>query len=481
MKNAHNRFLFPHFAADESGMTLPMLALVFMAVLGFIGTAVDTARYQLVQSRLSFALDAAGLAAGATMSTSNIEAELAKYMAANFPDDYLGASTPIVAAEVSGDNLIIKLTATTSVPTTFMGLLGFGSLPVSAMSEITRTASGLELVMALDITGSMNSGGKLSAMKTAATSLITILYGNKTEVEHLWVGLVPFSQAVNIGSSRSGWIDQTDFASLNWATTSWAGCVDARDTSSGDITDAPPTTQLYKAYYSPSTDNRPWPYNSTTYTNANKWITQRNAQDTPTRYASPLTTTLGPNAYCMSQITPLTANKNTILSGINALTANGNTHINLGAIWAWNMLSPRWRGLWGGEMDTEGLPLDYGTEHMNKAVILLTDGENTMSQPIYTAYGYLSDGRLGTTSNTTTARNTLNSKLTSVCTAMKNNGIYVYTIALGGTSDIGTTTRNLLRGCASAENYYFESPSASELADVFNAIADSLSSLRVSQ
>lgn len=467
------------FLREERGMTLPMLGLVFMVIMGLTGTAVDSARYQLVQSRLSFALDAAGLAAGATMSTTNIESELQKYMAANFPEDYMGADAPTVSAEVSQDNMVIDLMATTNVPTTFMGLFGFTKMPISVSSQVTRTASGLELVMALDVTGSMNSSGKLSAMKSAATSLVNILYGSKTEVEHLWIGLVPFSQTVNVGSSRTSWINQTVFATQSWGPTSWGGCVDARDSSGGDLVDDPPTTQTYKAYLSPSTDNRPYPYSSYIYRTANKWITGR----TPTiRYYYPFDEDVpGSNAYCPTTMTPLTASKTTILSGISNLTAGGNTHINLGAIWAWNMLSPRWQGQWGGEMNTEGLPLDYGAEHMNKAAILLTDGENTMSQPVYTAYGYLSDGRLGTTSSTTTAKNTLNTKLSTVCTAMKNKGIYIYSIVLGSSSDIGTATRNLMKGCASAENYYFESPSSSELQGVFNAIADSLSNLRVSR
>jgi hypothetical protein len=110
-------------------------------------------------------------------------------------------------------------------------------------------------------------------------------------------------------------------------------------------------------------------------------------------------------------------------------------------------------------------------------VIILTDGENTMSSTIFTAYGYLSDGRLGTTSSST-AVTRLNTRLSNVCTAMKNKGIYVYTIALGNP---GTSTVNLLKSCASAPNYFFNSPTSSELTTVFNAIADSLSNLRISQ
>lgn len=459
------------FWSSESGMTAPMLGVVFMALCGLVGTAVDIARLQLVQSRLSFALDAAGLAAGSTVNTTDLSTELPKYLNANFPEGYMGASIPVVTYTTTADNLIIDLRATTTMPTTFMNVFGFADMDVSATSQVTRKTSGLELVMALDNTGSM-AGTKLTALKSAATSLVNILYGTSTSVDDLWIGLVPFSQAVNVGTGKSSWIDQTNFATLNWGPTSWAGCVDARDTSGRDIVDDPPTTALYKAYYAPSTDKMPSPY-----TSANRWVKTRDASNNPLTYYT-ITTTLGPNAYCPQPMTPMTANKSTILTAINNMAARGNTHVNQGAIWGWNMLSPRWRGLWGGEMDTNELPLDYGTKHMNKALILMTDGENTMSQTIFTAYGWLSDGRLGSTTSSSVAVSNLNTKLTTVCTAMKAKGIYIYTIAFGSP---GTTIQNLMKGCATSENYYFNSPTAAELETAFRAIADSLSNLRISQ
>lgn len=478
---------------NERGVSAPTLGLLFMTMAAFVGTAVDIARLQLVQSRLTFALDAAGLAAGATLNTTDLNEELTKFMNANFPANYMGAATPQVVAQLNTDNTVMTLAATTTMPTTFMGLFGINTMNVQAHSEITRTSSGLELVMALDVTGSMNDDGKLSAMKTAAKSLVNILYGNKEEVPNLWIGLVPFSQTVNVGTGRKDtWINTTHLATLGYGTTSnktsWGGCVDSRDTDNGDTTDTPPSQQKYKVYYSPSTDIRPEPYSPDDYYysggrwrsyNVNDWVYSWNTNKTPKKLES-LDADTGPNAYCPTVMTPLTPTKQTILNAINALVARGNTHINIGAVWAWNMLSERWQGEWGGTMGTT-LPLDYGTPHMNKAAILLTDGDNTMSQPIYTAYGYLSDGRLGSTTNSTTARNTLNTKLSTVCTAMKAKGIYIYVIALGGSSDINEDTRELLEGCASGSNYYFESPTASELNGVFNAIADSLSNLRVSQ
>ena len=60
--------------------------------------------------------------------------------------------------------------------------------------------------------------------------------------------------------------------------------------------------------------------------------------------------------------------------GIDAMRPwqRGGTTGNLGLAWGWRTLSPSWRGLWG---DAD-LPLDYGTDFMEKVVVLMTDGNN---------------------------------------------------------------------------------------------------------
>lgn len=128
-------------------------------------------------------------------------------------------------------------------------------------------------------------------------------------------------------------------------------------------------------------------------------------------------------------------------------------------------------------MDSNSLPLDYNAPLMNKAVIIMTDGENTMSNSTRTAYWYLSNGRLGTT-NQSAAVTALDSRLSQVCTAMKNNNIIVYTVAF---NDPGTNVENLLRNCATQPEFYFDSPNGEELQQAFRMIGDSLSNLRVSK
>lgn len=174
----------------------------------------------------------------------------------------------------------------------------------------------------------------------------------------------------------------------------------------------------------------------------------------------------------------MTNNQTSLLNAINSMTAQGDTVISQGLEWGWNMLSPRWQGFWGGTMDANGLPLAYNTQGMSKVVVLLTDGTNTIDNTAHGAYWFLGDNRLGTTSSSA-AVTTMNNKTLSLCTAMKNQGIFIYTIALG--TDPTADGLAMLESCATASNYYFDSPSTSQLAGVFSAIGDSLSNLRVSK
>ncbi|MEZ0263004.1 MAG: hypothetical protein ACAH80_18510, partial [Alphaproteobacteria bacterium] len=189
-----------------------------------------------------------------------------------------------------------------------------------------------------------------------------------------------------------------------------------------------------------------------------------------------LTSTHGPNNRCAQEMTSLTNNESTILDGIESMEAVGNTIIPLGLQWGWRMLSPEWRGEWGGTMNANNLPLDYNTPTMNKVIILMTDGDNDFPSSLYTAYDRLGDGALGTTSKTTADTN-LNSKVASLCSAIKSHNIIIYTIAFG--TDLTTSSQNMLRNCASKTIYYFNSPTTASLQATFGQIAQNLNSLHI--
>jgi hypothetical protein len=264
-----------------------------------------------------------------------------------------------------------------------------------------------------------------------------------------------------MSSSNAGWY---------FAPHGWGGCVLERWTNDRDVTDDPPSTQKWQTYFVPDTNS----------SGNNNWRGPNSTSGTSGNYFVNNDTDRSANKGCPQQpITTLTNSKASLITAMdNLVNPRGNTHIPIGAVWGWRLLSPEWQGLWGGDMDANSLPLDYDEELSQKAMILMTDGTNTMSDSIYTAWGWLDDGHLGTTSSST-AVTKLNQKTTTICNAMKAKGILIYTIVFG--NDSSTSAKNLMKNCASQTDFYFFSPSKESLSAAFKTIGDSLSKLRVSR
>lgn len=477
------RFL-PEALRSESGAVAPLMGLLMLILIGCTGVAIDTGRSMVVKARLVSALDAAGLAVGARLTTTDYNADAKKFVAANFKQDYAGATVTVVTASLSSDKSTISLTATAEMPTIFMKIFGSKMVVVNAATEVTRASTGLELVMVLDNTGSMGISNSMGALKTGATSLVEGLMADNPD--DVYIGLVPFSQGVSIGPSLLS--DGAFVSPLLWTDiksvtrdgypTYWTGCLEERQ-KGFDQTDDPPVitnaNTLFKAYYSPDTAN---PVNGGGQVNdwiQYGWFGLKSYQVFYNGYQN--ADQQGPAAFCPKPMTPMTNNKAKIVAGINAMTPQGSTFINVGAAWGWRMLSPRWRGSWGGDMLANKLPLNYNTKNMNKAAVIMTDGENSFTGKYYSAYGYLEDGRLGTTDRST-AETTLDNKLTAVCNSMKTNGITIFTIAYDNPKK---DTKALLESCASNTSYYFDANNTSDLISKFDLIRGALSKLRVSK
>jgi len=143
-------------ARDERGFTLFYLAIFTVALLLFIGLAVDTGRAYVVQAQLSKAVDGAALGAARMLNSGNPRTEAGNIYRANFPNGYFGttASTDPSASgffnvqtiSSSGVN-VVTVTASATVPTTFMKLANFTEVQVHATGEATRRMVDLSLVI----------------------------------------------------------------------------------------------------------------------------------------------------------------------------------------------------------------------------------------------------------------------------------------------------------------------------------------------
>jgi len=483
------------FCGSDQGNVAMIFGLALLPSIAAIGSAVDLSRAMVVKMRLGEALDASGLAVGGTVGLSGPEmtARAQKFFYANYPDEELGTVTALTV-QTSGQNLVM-VSGTARVETAFMGLFGYDHIDVSVNVEVTRESKGLEIALVLDNTGSMASNGKIEALRAAANELIGILFGDQDTPTHLKMSLVPFSQTVKVDTTsflNNGWMDitgQASTAKLNFANNryafqvwttmsnkSWGGCVEARPNGYEETDDAPsagtPDTR-WVPYFEPDGPDSSAYSGYTTYVSDGTTGNQDTRLRRYQKYSGQNKT--NPNSDCnMQAIVPLTNNKATLQSKVNAMISTGYTHIAIGAGWGWRTLSPT-------APYTEGS--DYGDPDWTKAMVFLTDGLNTVEsnstwhKSTYTAYNFLIRGILGTT-NAGTAETEQDTRTRLVCTRIKEAGIRVYSILLEEDSN---RAKNLMRDCATDPSLYFESPSSAELTPVFQAIAQDLSNLRLSQ
>ena len=80
------------FGRNEKGAAIVLFALATIPMVAFVGMGTDTARAYLVKSRMSSALDAAGLAGGRRFFSPTRDAEIEMFFNANFPPGYMNAS-----------------------------------------------------------------------------------------------------------------------------------------------------------------------------------------------------------------------------------------------------------------------------------------------------------------------------------------------------------------------------------------------------
>ena len=183
--------------------------------------------------------------------------------------------------------------------------------------------------------------------------------------------------------------------------------------------------------------------------------------------------TSGPHGACgTEEVQPLVNSRSTLINKIPLLQASGYTHIAIGLGWGWRLLSPM-------APFTEGVA--YDDPEWVKALVLMTDGDNTMpgqnsiNGSDYTAYGYAYQARLGAGIDTVGEIEAEQDLATArICQRIKDAEIRFYTIALMVSTN---ATKNMLRACATDPSLYFESPTADELRLVFQNIAQDLSNL----
>lgn len=522
------------FVAARSGSIAPTFAVI--ATFGLapaIGVGIDVGRSMSSRTSLQDALDAAALAVAhlpANSTTATITTTAQNWLNANLKANAMG---PVTLTVTPGTQQV-DLDASASVPTMLSSLgsfTGLSSIPVKAHSTVKWGLNHIELALVLDNTGSMSQDNKLTSLKSAASSLVDTLSASATQSgdsSAVKIGVVPFSMAVNVGSSyqTASWMSgamPTAYGSDIFSTTgvnrftllsqmhvTWGGCVEDRPMPY-DIQDTAPSSAtpatLFVPFFAPDEpDNNTsvYDYNSPnsnySYYNSQYYYKYYNnylsdgvasgstwsvRQGSAAKYTtSPASGThgywggaIGPNAGCqVASLLRLTTDMSAVKTKLNQMIASGDTEIPVGLVWGWHLLSPNLPF-------ADGQP--YGTANVLKIAVLVTDGQNTYGtglngsdHSVYTALGYDWQHRISTDSGDfTNPAAALDNRLAKLCTNMKNAGVVIYTVPVEVTD---TNIKSLLQTCASSSDKYIDVSSSSQLSAAFANIAGSISALRIS-
>ncbi len=206
------------FAKDTQGNIAILFAVSAIPLVIAVGVAVDYGRALIIRDRMADAADAAALAIGSwtNLTQDQLKVKGQQFFAANYPPSSLG-TVGTLNVTFSGDD--IKTNVSGTVKTTFMQIAGIDNLNIGAASTVTKKQRNIELVLVLDTTGSMGSGGKLAAMQSAAKKMVATLFNGQSTSTTLKVGVVPFAAAVNVGpgrvTSNPEWFDLNTYTSGN--------------------------------------------------------------------------------------------------------------------------------------------------------------------------------------------------------------------------------------------------------------------------
>lgn len=436
-----------------------LFALSLVPIVGATGAAVDYSLANASRTSMQKALDATALALAKLMPLTQAQLNTQGWQ-------IFKANLGNISVELTQGNLQISTPSTGKLVLSvsgqyqpaITGVIGINHFPVGARAEVTWGIKKLELALALDNTGSMQSSNKMTELKKAAKNLLTTLQTAAKNPGDVKVSIVPFNTAVNVGTANrtATWIRWDIWESEN------GSCSRSGYNTQSACTAAQYCTRSqYTNRNSCQNNNGTWVTPTWTASNRTNWngCVEDRDKDTNVNYDALDTTPTASDttkfpafqcSYTVTNLMPLSYDWTALANKIDAMQPNGATNVTIGLAWAWHSLTP-------------SVPLTEAAvpaQDLSKFIILMTDGDNTQN-------------RFGGNGSSYCAQ--CDTRTALACTNAKAAGIRIYTIrVIDGNAD-------LLRNCASDPSMYFDVQSASDLTSVFNAIGGQLANLHLSQ
>jgi Flp pilus assembly protein TadG len=402
------------YLRDESGGITIFTVLIFVMMLMVGGIAVDVMRFEMRRVSLQQTLDRAVLAASSMQQKTRTPQQIASewFTVAGLGDEFtVDYAAPILSGTSSNNARTATVTSKVRSYNHFMGMLDIPFFEAPVVAAAAEGISKVEVMLVLDITGSMNDPAvsgeettKIAALRTAADSFVTIVKGADSK-NGVSIGLVPYASQVNIPASLREKYSVTNVSSWNFIANQGVpdiNCIEIPTStydSVGLSTSSPmPMAAVADTYYG----NRDG-LAETTLPSSSNYLPAADyppsiqfgprictgVADNPDTKDDPDTPDINENVdeSLFNQVMLPTKDAATVKGRINQLTADGNTSIALGMRWGTALIDETADEIYT-MTDSDGKirPFANDDETVRKIIILMTDGSHVANRYIKDAY-----------------------------------------------------------------------------------------------
>lgn len=367
------------FTKDEGGSLIIFALVLFLLMAMMGGVALDVMKREARQTALMNTLDRATLAAAALSQDLDPESVVRDYV----EKSGLGVDLQEITVVQSVNGRSVSARGVVDSNPLFLHLIGIDKFDAIGGSGAEQRITNVEIVLVLDVSGSM-SGAKITNLRTAASEFVETVLAGDTD-NRVSVTIVPYNAQVNLGPvlrAKYNAVNQHGVANVN--------CL-----------------ELQSALYSAPGISRTTPIPMAAFADVTNTTNQTTSYVAWSNTSNATMQTSAP--FCRNEtrnIVRLPSNNvATLQSQINALQAGGNTSITLGMKWGTALLDPSARGMYSELIAANqipgyfaGRPYDYGDTEAMKVIVLMTDGEHvshnrinddykTGTSPIYRSTG----------------------------------------------------------------------------------------------
>jgi Flp pilus assembly protein TadG len=349
---------------DDGSLTLLSLYL-FVAMLLVTGVAIEVMRHEERRVMIQSVADRASLAAADLSQTLSPEDVARDYFAKS---GLAGLNiTPVVEQGDFGEWRRVSIDVRDTYPTFLAQLAGQESMTVDVKSRAIESIGKVEISLVLDISGSMNVsvyrdgtylGTRVSLLRNAAQNFVSKMFDNVqpqgAPPGRLGISIVPYNQQVVLGTGLAAQFNISTDHTTNT-------CVDFFSASDFATTAVSAATPLQRSMYGSSFDYRGWGFSlRSTWSSSGILNCPENT---------------------MAAVLPFGNDETTISNKIGALTAGGDTAIDMGAKWGLALLDPTAQPVVNGlitddlvSTDLTGRPFSFDDTETMKVLVLMTDG-----------------------------------------------------------------------------------------------------------